>query len=291
MSVVTKKIIGHYTQKKFIIANHKEIPIWLFQGVKGIGKCSVAQSFLKWLLNIDTILHPDLLFMDCASSKTNDVREIRYFVATTTTVFERKFVVLDNFSMMNIKNQNILLKLLEKQYKHVLFIIISHDLSNILNTVLSRSFVLYFNALTKDEISLITSISDDTILELANGSAGEAIKISRSKFLCIYKSILRSIVDSGFFLTPQDKKGDNDTYYVSIFHSVVARLIKYHFKLLHNELYQGEFDMLESCIKFAVENDIYKGYTLFEKYWSICDFNLQQKIYYLNNKPLSSLFP
>ena len=151
-------------------------------------------------------------------------------------------VIIDAVDDLNEKAANALLKILEEPPAKTLFLLVCHNLHNILDTIKSRCRILKFSALDDEVVERllvdnIPSISSDLLNELinfSNGSIGSAFDLYRLDFMNIIldmNNIITNIkncsaVDLNKFAN--DIAKNNDKYL--IFNSLVRRFIDFAIK-------------------------------------------------------------
>lgn len=136
------------------IANNKTSHAYIFTGVRGTGKTSIARVFAKSInclnqkdgnacntcdncINFDNA--PDVIEIDAASN--NGVEEMREIVGNSRLVptsMKYKIYIIDEVHMLSQSSFNALLKTLEEPVEHVKFILATTDVHKVPVTVLSR---------------------------------------------------------------------------------------------------------------------------------------------------------
>ena len=220
----SKNIIGHQNIIDKLLSKFENNTLHnslIFFGQNGIGKTSLAFNFISEVLKkVDNnnynnhvgLLyknsHPNLRyitrFYDETKDKTSEyisidqIRSLNNFINQSSFNNIPKFIIFDSADNFNKNSSNSLLKILEEPSNNTYFILISHQLSNILPTIRSRCIKFYFNNPSKDifheiiknEIIDINNNDIDFLYLLSNGSPGAAIKISSDKMNELYNSIL-----------------------------------------------------------------------------------------------------
>lgn len=142
--------------------------------------------------------HPDLLTIERAIDEKTDLRKgslsveelrkITPFLRKTASVDNGwRVVIVDDADTMTRSSQNALLKILEEPPPKALLILITHRLSSLLPTILSRVSVVHFSTFQNDELKRILleshpHLSDDqiqNILHMAEGSLGRALDYAK----------------------------------------------------------------------------------------------------------------
>ncbi len=132
--------------------------------------------------------HPDIIFISPEESRKNitvsQARSLKNEAYIKPHLAEKRVFVIDGADSMNEQAQNALLKVLEEPPQSVMFILIAKTRSLLLDTVISRCFLLSLtppetNAAIK-EIKAKTEFSLDEVsnaLEISKNNIGEALKI------------------------------------------------------------------------------------------------------------------
>ena len=128
------------------------------------------------------------------------VREIESFFSKTSGEGGWRIAIIDSLDNLNKHGSNALLKILEEPPKKCLIFLISHNKSNVLDTIRSRSRVLKFSELNNEDTKFV--IEKSTIIKneeemkkiniLAGGSPGKAIILYNNNGLDIYDKIIET---------------------------------------------------------------------------------------------------
>lgn len=157
---IFRDVIGqdHITETlKFAITKDRIAPVYLFTGIRGTGKTSLARIMVKSLnclepagdgepcnkcencLEIVENRSPDIVEIDGASNNSvDDVRNIKENITYSPVKSKYKVYVIDEVHMLSKSAFNALLKTLEEPPSHALFILATTDPQKIPTTVLSR---------------------------------------------------------------------------------------------------------------------------------------------------------
>ena len=200
----------------------------IFSGQKGIGKTTLAFSLIKEIYNnlssqrlnntnlIYNNTHPNIRFLinkyDEKNNKLsknisiNQIRDLENFLNQSTFDNLSKFVIIDSADDLNKSSANALLKSLEEPKNNTFFILIAHQISNLLPTIISRchNYVIdkptyenYLQILQNNNSAI--DLSDANFLySVSNGSPGLAIEIYTENILELFDNIIQIL---------QDKKG------------------------------------------------------------------------------------
>ena len=189
------------------IKQNKVSNAYLFTGIRGVGKTTIARILAKSLIctagienqcklkceNCDAITnsnHIDVLEID-AASKTgiDDVRELIEFSRYGPTSSKYKIFIIDEVHMLSKQAFNALLKTLEEPPEYLKFIFATTEVKKIPVTVLSRCTRFDLSRVKSDELfKFIKSvskkengnISDDVIkliVRISEGSVRDALSL------------------------------------------------------------------------------------------------------------------
>ncbi|MDR1474750.1 MAG: DNA polymerase III subunit delta' [Endomicrobium sp.] len=221
-----ENILGQKKVKDILssqIKNGKLAHAYIFMGQDGVGKRLIAQEIAK-VLNCNTNdfnkfeayacgvcsscekinkgIHPDLHFIDFAKQaeleksdldkqkviKIETIRHLQKEVFTKAHEGKYKVFIIEPAEKMNIAAANSLLKTLEEPPENTIIILIARHKETIPKTIVSRSQVLFFQALSQDIIStwLMLNCSLDSrrakeIAELSEGSLEKAKRLANEK--------------------------------------------------------------------------------------------------------------
>jgi DNA polymerase-3 subunit delta' len=215
-----KDIYGHEKQISILqnAAARDRIPhAYLFYGMEGIGKRTVAEVFAKALncesgrdsldacdtcascLKIDHGNHPDVITIKAEGQfiRVKDIRELQEQMKFRP--FEggkRIFIVLDA-DKMNIVSANALLKTLEEPSASNILILITSRLHMLPMTILSRCQHLRFNPLRQETIAsymkkkLSMDDKSSCLISLSSGGSVEkALALKDDFYLVVREAIL-----------------------------------------------------------------------------------------------------
>lgn len=191
------------------IKENKISHAYLFTGVRGTGKTSIAKIFAKTINCLDNQNgNPcmvcknckyadensvDIIEMDAASNNSvDDIRMIKDEINFLPTQLKYKVYIIDEVHMLSIGAFNALLKTLEEPPAHAKFILATTDPHKIPATIISRCQRFEFLRITEEQIACQLEkisrlenidIEKDAIKQisyLANGSLRDAISILES---------------------------------------------------------------------------------------------------------------
>ncbi len=210
-------LIGHEdTLKTFIDAWNKRDeypihPVWMLCGPRGIGKATLAYKIAKMVYgNVGDFFIVDMENnIDKDGKPKTDGKEI--YVHTVRAMIEKmqmssmsgkwRVILIDSVDELNKSAENAILKLLEEPPQQTLFLLVTHQLSNVLPTVRSRARVEKMRPLTISQLRELCvkfmgeeEISSE-ILKLANGSFGKVANLKASGGDIIYEELLHVLTD------------------------------------------------------------------------------------------------
>ena len=137
----------------------------------------------------------------------DEVRKLKGFFALSSTDGGRRVVIVDAADELNVSAANALLKLLEEPPQDTVMLLIAHQPSRLLPTILSRCRQLRCQTLTPQQITEILDQSglhidagSDALAALSGGSAGAALRLHTLDGLAIYQTIV------DIFANPRDRQ-------------------------------------------------------------------------------------
>lgn len=209
---------------------------WLITGPRGVGKATLAWRIARFLLatplddggmfgapappdtlDIDpnhpishrmhALSEPRLFLLrrpwDAKSERlkqeitVDEVRKMKSFFSLSAADGGRRVVIVDAADELNVNAANALLKLLEEPPEDTVMLLICHQPSHLLPTILSRCRALRCRALDADEIAqalhhATINAGDNAgpLAALAGGSAGGALRLITMDGLALYAEII-----------------------------------------------------------------------------------------------------
>jgi DNA polymerase-3 subunit delta' len=219
-------LIGHNAQQNLLLKTLESgnIPhAWLFAGMEGIGKATLAWQFAAALLDTapeeeggglfgDALpkppptlafeedasplrlmrqnAHPDfrLITPNVAENKQDipieAVRDLQQFLRNTPAMAQRKVILLDSVDNLAFQGANALLKVLEEPNGNTILILISHNPAKLLPTIRSRCRLLRFQPLSLQDFQGIFPDDNSAALYAATGgSVGKARQLASENLL------------------------------------------------------------------------------------------------------------
>lgn len=282
------------------IYNNSVNHLYIIDGDKKCGKTLLAKTFAKTLLcekegvnpcnkcssclSFDSDNNPDIFYITPRDKKSIGADIVREEITENALIrpfkYKYKIYIVEDFNLFTVQAQNAFLKTLEEPPSYVKFLLMTHDYTNLLETILSRSVVLKMTPLKKQYVEQYlknnyTDIDIDLYASIANGNIGRAISlienddylIERNNSLDTIKNLITlDIVDSiNLYDTFSDYKNDI-SHYLSYFLYFYRDILIY--KVTKNENTVIQKDKLHDII--AIEK-------------SFSETNLLKKIDFLND--------
>jgi DNA polymerase-3 subunit delta' len=206
-----EKIVSYL---KSAIVNNNLHHAYIFAGQAGLGKATVADRFIKTLYcqgkgeykpcgecsacrQIESKVHPDVYYVRrTPNEKTgklhreiliDQVRDLKVRLSQGTLLSSWKIAIIEDADYLNLNAANSLLKVLEEPTPKTIVILLAGDLSRIIKTVISRSQVLNFLPVNREEIKnflLSKEVGEDKaerISKLAIGKPCLAVQLAEDQ--------------------------------------------------------------------------------------------------------------
>ena len=217
-------LVGHSdTLRTFIDAwnnrdHHPIHPVWMLTGPRGIGKSTLAYKIAKMVYgNVGDFFIVDLarnldkngnLKPDGKVISVYTVRAMIDKMQMSSMSGQWRVVLIDSVDELNTAASNAILKLLEEPPAQTLFLLVVHQLSNVLPTVRSRARVEKMRPLTVSQLRelCIKFLPEEDVntetLRLANGSFGKIANLKTSGGDEVYESLIETLTN------PRSNSGD-----------------------------------------------------------------------------------
>ena len=217
-----KNILGNEKNKNILeksIKLNKFSHSYIFWGLDGIGKKTIAEEFAKNILcleqqenckcksciEFETNNNPDfqLIEPDDGKIKIEQIREMQRKVAEKPIISNKKVYIINDADKMTTEAQNCLLKTLEEPPEYIAIILICTNEDNLLSTIKSRCTRMHFEPINIELVKKYISEKypneeiSENIINLSQGSIGKLIKLNENKN--IYENIEK------IFLNMQNK--------------------------------------------------------------------------------------
>ena len=170
------EIVGHPKQLeplRLALAHRRLHHAYLFVGPSGVGKKTVGLGLAKAIhcsvatddfcgkcadcARIQDDNHPDVRLIEPLAGKKEisiqQIRELEKALNLRSFSGNRKIVILDPATLMNLSAQNALLKTLEEPPKDSLLVLIAPNVGGLLPTLRSRCLRVSFAPLTRDQVA------------------------------------------------------------------------------------------------------------------------------------------
>jgi len=181
------------------LANKSYSHAYIFDGIEGVGKKLLSGIFAKALQcsesarpcneciscrAFDVKNHPDIIYVEPTGRTlgVDDIREqVTNIVHTRPYKYEHRVFILGGADKMTAQAQNALLKTLEEPPPYAVFLLISENVNNFLETIVSRSVTLSLKPLQTELVERYLrknsyEHADIEAVSLASGgSIGKAI--------------------------------------------------------------------------------------------------------------------
>ena len=200
------EVVGQEIPVKILknaIKNNRIAHAYLFAGIRGTGKTTIAKVFAKTINCMDpqnmnpcnkcvtcTQNNTDIVEIDAASNNgVDEIRELRDKIALVPSISKYKVYIIDEVHMLSTSAFNALLKTLEEPPAHAIFILATTEAYKIPATILSRCQRLDFKSITltniisrlnyicEQESIKISAEAVAEIARLANGGMRDAISL------------------------------------------------------------------------------------------------------------------
>lgn len=188
---------------------HPIHPVWMFAGPRGIGKATMAYKIAKivygnvgdfFIIDMDRNIDKD--GKPKTDGKVISVYTVRAMIEKmqlSSMSGDWRVILIDSVDELNTAASNAILKLLEEPPEKTLFLLIVHQLSNVLPTVRSRARVEKIRPLSIPQLRelCIKFMPDEDIntetLKLANGSFGRIANLKKSGGDAIYEELMETL--------------------------------------------------------------------------------------------------
>lgn len=185
---------------------HPMHPVWMLCGTRGIGKATLAYKIAKMVYgNVGDFFIIDMARnIDMNGNPKPDGKQIS--VHTVRAMIERmqlsshsggwRVILIDSVDELNNQASNAMLKMLEEPPAKTLFLLVVHQLANVLPTIRSRARVEKIRPLSISELRELCArfIPGEDIgtstLRLANGSFGRIANLKASGGNDIYDELI-----------------------------------------------------------------------------------------------------
>ncbi len=203
-NIIKDIIIGHQKQRLFLRNSIKMNQIahaYLFEGEESLGKKKVALEFAKiincklsdinqrpcenclFCQQFNKICNPDVFSIkpDKQEIKIGQIRDLIKKINLKSYILKYKIVIIDQAERLNQEAANALLKILEEPPKNSIFILISAYLYLLPSTIFSRTQIISFFPLTKEELEQFINLENKKGIKASNQDLVDVIFFSNLK--------------------------------------------------------------------------------------------------------------
>lgn len=182
---MTKPIIN-LSSEKIIIASSKNLPqSLLITGENGVGLGTISRYIAELCKIKPIIILPEFdEKIDLAKGVISVDIMRRLYDETRTKTASDRIIIIDFSERMTHQAQNAFLKLLEEPGKGIHFILVSHSISNLLPTILSRTEKIDIKPITTEQSNQLLdslNVTDKTkrsqLLFMATGLPAELTRL------------------------------------------------------------------------------------------------------------------
>ena len=210
-------LVGHVdTLRNFLNAweqrdTHPIHPVWMLTGPVGIGKATLAYKIAKMVYGnvgdffiVDIDRNIDQHGKPKPDGKVISVYTVRAMIdkmQMSSMSGDWRVILIDSVDQLNTAASNAILKLLEEPPAKTLFLLVVHQLANVLPTVRSRARVEKMHPLTISQLRELCAkfIPEDEVsteaLRLCNGSFGKIANLKKSGGDIIYAELIDKLGD------------------------------------------------------------------------------------------------
>ena len=202
-----ENIIGQSFAKKYLsnsITKDKINHAYLFEGINGVGKSTLAQEFAKFLLKTEHLENnPDFISIEPqgASIKIAQIRSLQTDVIIKPHG-DYKIYLITDAEKMTIGSQNALLKTLEEPPNYVIIILLTNNKNSLLDTIKSRCDIVKFLPIPFIELKeyLKTKGIEDRkasmLATFSRGSISKALELSESSDFMVMREDIQSNIQT-----------------------------------------------------------------------------------------------
>lgn len=221
MARILDALVGHRDRIEPLLMAHEKGRLasgLLFAGPSGVGKKFAARGLAQVLvcergnpreacgecgpcIRVEKGQSEDLLEIapDGANIKVEQVRDIIQFISLQK-LGRARVVIIDQAHLMGPQAANALLKSLEEPPPGTYFILVTASAGAMLATIRSRTQLVRFSSLEKEELAKILGpTADPWVLESAHGSVetAERLSASREEFEDLERAIVEYVTAAG----------------------------------------------------------------------------------------------
>ena len=324
---LSKELIGNekLIQKLIHSFNSKTLSnSIILTGEKGLGKSTLTFNFINKIftsLSPDSLSakqmnliyknsHPNIKYitkeLDSKTEKlknnitVNQIRNLNNFFHQSSFDSLPKFIIIDAADDLNLSSANALLKNLEEPKINTFFILISHQLSNLLPTIRSRCSKFHLEIPTIENFSKILKLYDEDydlrdlnfIYKFSHSSPGIAIQINNKDLVSLYDDTLEILLDYKI-LSPKiinlskivgSLSNDDCRIYLMILRFILMNILKINLGFANEDNFFSKTINDFNFSKFKSNPETYLSILeyLNENQDDLFVYNLDKKIFFLN---------
>ncbi len=262
--------------------------VLLFSGPFGIGKCTLAFRYSNYIFsNIDTPFadyeqmndntfnliskhsYPNLYYISNTNEsggsleiKIEDIRKLKDSLKGKLLNGGHRVIIIDTINDLNRSAQNALLKILEEPPNNTLFILITHNISLLPDTILSRCLKFNFKNLSISDTKQVTdSLFVEANLEKIIDVYG--MSISPGKIFYLMNNNFEEIIEDFNSLMTKSKDRNQKN---------ILRIINYYSKKENMNSFNILFELFMIWLKknaISLLADLKEDYMVYEllSYW------------------------
>ena len=274
------KIIGHQEQikkLKHILNENKLGHAYIFEGIEGIGKCTIAKEFAKALLCLNGGDKPCNECIACQNFeagknfyfikpegnliKVDEIRKLKEELMLKPITSSRKVAIIDNAELMNEQAQNALLKVLEEPPEYATIILVTANKEKLLYTIKSRCTTFRFQPLKNEAIEeFFGNQIEDEMLEYSRGSIGAIVKARENNDTEVISRWVQAFKKESLIEMMKDMNSIKEEKYVK---ENVEDVLEYLLYLYYKEMRETKKDTTEAIeIVEETRNNILKNANL-----------------------------
>ena len=178
---------------KNAIKNDRIAHAYIFAGIRGTGKTSIAKIFARTINCLNPVNgcpcnecvactqnNTDIVEIDAASNNgVDEIRELRDKISLVPAISKYKVYIIDEVHMLSTSAFNALLKTLEEPPAHAIFILATTEVYKIPSTILSRCQRLDFKAITPNNIvKRLKYICEKEAIKIDDSALDEIARLS-----------------------------------------------------------------------------------------------------------------
>ena len=169
--------------KTLLKMNHLNI---MFVGSSGTGKTSLIQSIIREYYNNDNLFTQDILHINCLKEQGIQYyrNNLKTFCQTKSTIAnKKKFIVLDDFDMINEQSQQVFRNYIDKYSHNIHFIISCKNNQKVIDNIQSRNIIIRLNKVSNKEfLKFYNKIITNENIQITNQAKKFLLKICNLNF-------------------------------------------------------------------------------------------------------------